>query len=189
VLGLLLLPRRRHARHAGEVGRWGKATGARGREWQSTRRGERQAVGRDGQAVGARREGWHGRHTATTTGRRRHALGHLAGRTARETRKARRDTSRESKGWGREAALARLVLRQHRVGMGLALGGIRRGDGVDDGLGLFVADLLVVINDVAQVVASAVVRLAHAHGVVRKVHIAVVAEEFGHLGRITRGGV
>jgi hypothetical protein len=182
VLGLLLLPRRRHARHAGEVGRRWEATGARGREWKPSRRRKRQAVGRDRQAVGARGEGRHGRHSATTTtGRRRHALGHLAGRTARETRKARRDTSRESKGWGREAALARLVLRQHRVGMGLALGGVGRGDGVDDGLGLFMTDLLVVVNNVAQVVASAVVRLAHAHGVVRKVHIAVVAEELGHL--------
>lgn len=34
---------------------------------------------------------------------------------------------------------------------------------------------LVVVYDIAQVVPSAVMRLAHAHGVVREVHIAVVA--------------
>lgn len=34
---------------------------------------------------------------------------------------------------------------------------------------------LVVVDDVAQVVSTAVVRLAHAHGVVREVHIAVIA--------------
>lgn len=36
---------------------------------------------------------------------------------------------------------------------------------------------LVVVNDVAQVVAAAVVCLAHAHAVVREVDIAVVAED------------
>lgn len=104
----------------------------------------------------------------------------------------------------RESALgAGLVLREHRVVVGLALGGVRVGDGVDDGLGLFVADFcgrgdvststgswrtracpqyrrkgqltLVVVDDVADVVSAAVVSLAHAHRVVRKVHIAVVA--------------
>lgn len=61
--------------------------------------------------------------------------------------------------------------------MGLALGGVGGGDAVDDGLGLLVADLLVVVDDVAQVVPAAVVRLAHAHRVVRQVHVAVVAED------------
>lgn len=71
----------------------------------------------------------------------------------------------------------RLVLGQHGVGMGLALGGVGRGDGVDDGLGLLVPNLLVVVHDVAQVVAAAVVRLADRHAVVRQVDIAVVAED------------
>lgn len=51
--------------------------------------------------------------------------------------------------------------------MGLALGGVGGSDGVDDGLGLLVTDLLVVVDDVAQVVAAAVVGFAHAHRVVR----------------------
>ncbi len=38
---------------------------------------------------------------------------------------------------------AGLVLREHGVGVGLALGGVGRGDAVDDGLGLFVADFCV----------------------------------------------
>lgn len=42
------------------------------------------------------------------------------------------------------------------------------------------SDLLVVVDDVAQVVATRVVRFAHAHGVVREVDIAVVAEELRH---------
>ena len=40
------------------------------------------------------------------------------------------------------------------------------------------ANLLVVIDDVAQVVAAAVVRLTHRHAVVRQVDIAVVAEDW-----------
>lgn len=39
---------------------------------------------------------------------------------------------------------ARLVLRKHGIRMGLALGGIGGGDGIDDGLGLFVANLCAV---------------------------------------------
>lgn len=42
------------------------------------------------------------------------------------------------------------------------------------------SDLLVVVNDVAQVVATRVMRLAHTHGVVGEVDIAVVAEELRH---------
>lgn len=64
--------------------------------------------------------------------------------------------------------------------MGLALGGVGGGDGVDNGLSLLVADLLVVVYHVSQVVSAAVVSLAHAHGVVREVDIAIVAEELGH---------
>lgn len=37
------------------------------------------------------------------------------------------------------------------------------------------SDLLVVVDDIAQVVATRVMRLAHAHGVVGEVDIAVVA--------------
>jgi len=42
------------------------------------------------------------------------------------------------------------------------------------------SDLLVVVDDVAQVVATRVMRLAHAHGVVGEIDIAVVAEELRH---------
>jgi hypothetical protein len=96
-------------------------------------------------------------------------------------RERRRHAAGEAKGRGEPAS--GLVLREHRVGVGLALGGVRGGDGVDDRLGLFVADLLVVVDNVAQVILSAVVRLTHAHGVVRQVDIAVVAEEFRHVGQ------
>lgn len=43
------------------------------------------------------------------------------------------------------------------------------------------ADLLIVVNNITQVVATAVVCFAHAHGVVGEVDIAVVAEELRHL--------
>lgn len=43
-------------------------------------------------------------------------------------------------------------------------------------------DLLVVVHDVAQVVASAVVCFADGHAVMREVDVAVVAEKFGHRG-------
>ena len=41
----------------------------------------------------------------------------------------------------RREAVTRLVLGQHGIRVGLALGGVGRGDGVDDGLGLLVANL------------------------------------------------
>ena len=49
-------------------------------------------------------------------------------------------------------------------------------------------DLLVVVDDVAQVVASAVVCFPHAHTIVREVDVAVVAEELGHVGGVVREG-
>lgn len=67
--------------------------------------------------------------------------------------------------------------------MGLALGSVRRSNRVNDGLGLFVTNLLVIVYNVAQVVSAAVVGLAHRHGVVREVDIAVVAKELGHRDR------
>lgn len=91
----------------------------------------------------------------------------------------RRQAGRGPAGEGGGGGGPGLVLRQHGVGVGLALGGVRRRDAVDDGLGLLVADLLVVVHDVAQVVAPAVVGLAHAHRVVRQVDVAVVAEDCG----------
>lgn len=54
------------------------------------------------------------------------------------------------------------------------------------------SDLLVVVDDIAQMVATGVVRLAHAHGVVGQVDIAVVAEEFRHgcgRGRACQGSI
>lgn len=58
---------------------------------------------------------------------------------------------------------AGLVLRQHGVVMGLALGRVGGGDGVDHRLGLFVTDLLIIVHNISQVVAAAVVGFAHAH--------------------------
>lgn len=46
------------------------------------------------------------------------------------------------------------------------------------------SDLLVVVDDIAHVVAAVVVSLSHAHGVVGEVDIAVVAEEFRHLAAV-----
>lgn len=40
--------------------------------------------------------------------------------------------------------------------------------------------LLIVFCDIPQVVSTCVVRLSHRHGIVCKVHIAVVAKEFRH---------
>lgn len=74
--------------------------------------------------------GMTGKRTGTT---RRERARRRAGHAER-----RRDATGE--GEGRREVVARLVLRQHRVRVGLALGGVRRRDGVDDGLGLFVAD-------------------------------------------------
>lgn len=74
---------------------------------------------------------------------------------------------------GAEAGTAHVSVLQH--GVDLAFGGVGRGDGVDDALGLLVTDLLVVFDDVAQVVTTAVVSLAHAHRVVGEVDIAVIA--------------
>lgn len=47
------------------------------------------------------------------------------------------------------------------------------------------ANLLVVFDDVAEVIATAVVCLPHAHAIVREVDVAVVAEKLRHFG----GGV
>lgn len=119
---------------------------------------------------------WHageaGRGHASWEGERRHAGGRGECAEAAEAAEA-----------------AGLILGQHGVVVGLALGGVGGGDGVDDGLGLLVADLLVVIDDVAQVVAARVVRLAHAHRVVREVDIAVVAEDCGSRARDACAGV
>jgi hypothetical protein len=52
----------------------------------------------------------------------------------------RRGHAAEAAGAEAKVAATGLVVRQHRVGVGLALGGVRRGDGVDDGLGFFVAN-------------------------------------------------
>lgn len=128
----------------------------------------------------------HGKSCREAGGAWRSTTPRCARRASRQAGEARqRHASGEGEGrhasWWREGAesaqTAGLVLRQHGVVVGLALGGVGGGDGVDDGLGLLVADLLVVVDDVAQVVATRVVRLAHAHRVVREVDIAVVAED------------
>jgi hypothetical protein len=45
-----------------------------------------------------------------------------------------------------------------------------------------VADLLVVVDDIAKMITTAVVRFTHTHGIVSEVDIAIVAEEFRHDG-------
>ena len=72
----------------------------------------------------------------------------------------------------------------HRITAPLPLGVVAVGDAVDDALRLLVPDLLVVVDDVAQVVAAGIVGFAHAHAVVREVDVAVVAKEFGHCGGV-----
>lgn len=80
----------------------------------------------------------------------------------------------------------------------LTFGGVRVGDGINHALRLLLADLcwqrrlvvfwhiseggrgsctVVVVDDVAKVISSAVMRLPDAHRVVREVHIAVIAWE------------
>lgn len=48
----------------------------------------------------------------------------------------------------------------------MAFGCVGAGDGVDDGLGLFVPDLLVVVYYVSEMVAAGVVGFTDGHGVV-----------------------
>ena len=80
--------------------------------------------------------------------------------------------------WGAEATHGSLV-----HGVRLALGVVRISDTVNDQLRLLARDLFVVGLNIAQVIATGIVSLAHAHGVVGEVDIAVVAEEFWHLER------
>jgi len=61
--------------------------------------------------------------------------------------------------------------------VGLPFSGVGRRDTVDNGLRLLVSYLLVVVDDIAQVVSAAIVCLADAHGVMRQVHIAVIAKD------------
>lgn len=69
-------------------------------------------------------------------------------------------------------------LLQHRIGLSFRSIGIR--DRINNGLCLFVSNLLVVFCDVSQVVATSVMRLSNRHGVMREVDIAIIAEEFRH---------
>jgi hypothetical protein len=72
---------------------------------------------------------------------------------------------------------AGLVLGKHGVGVGLAFGCVRRSNAIDDGLGFLVSNLLIIVDDVTQVIATAVMRLAHTHRVMCQVHIAIIAED------------
>lgn len=168
------------------------------RHWERAARAWANAsAGRDGWWERRHGETWtaagaHGRHaTARSTGK---ASGERAGWRHGEAgwgHAAWEGEGRHAGGWrwecaawSAEAAAAKaavaaagLVLGKHGVVVGLAFGGVGGGDGVDDGLGFLVADLLVVVDDVADVVAACVVGFAHAHGVVRQVDVAVVAED------------
>lgn len=132
-----------------------------------------------------RHRGEPGRWNATREWERGHAAAAATGETAAagETTTTSTTGRAETQAEAHAHAAPGLVLREHGVVVGLALGGVRRGDGVDDGLGFFVANLLVVVDDVAQVVAAAVVGLAHAHAVVREVDIAVVAKDWEEGGK------
>lgn len=59
------------------------------------------------------------------------------GQVERQEKRGEQPTTRETK--GREC-VAGLVMKKHRVRVGLALGSVGRGDGVNDRLGFFVAD-------------------------------------------------
>ena len=64
----------------------------------------------------------------------------------------------------------------------LALRIVRICYGVDDKLCLLARDLFVVLLDVAQVVSTSIVSFSDTHRIVGEVDIAVVAEEFRHIG-------
>jgi len=76
------------------------------------------------------------------------------------------------------------ILLKQRVRLSFCVVGVC--NTVDDLLCLVAGYLLVVGLDVAEMVATVIVRLAHAHTVMRKVDIAVVAEELGHRGVLVR---
>lgn len=132
---------RGHARHVGTRGEGGHGQAAAAGSWSFKRAG-RLASPRMRRRGGGR---WGGpRHTG-----RNHASGEHAWRRAGYAGEGwRRHAAGEAKarrrergsGGGGGGSGAGLVLWEHRVGVGLALGGVRRRDGVDDGLGLFVAD-------------------------------------------------
>lgn len=84
--------------------------------------------------------------------------------------------------YGTTAALRR----EHRVGAGLAFGGIRGRYGVDDRLSFLMTDFLIVIQHISLVVATAVVSLSHTHRVMSEIDIAIVAEEFRHFRRLVK---
>ena len=132
-----------------------------------------------------------------TSRRRRHALPTRRGRHSRRwkpspsskpTRRRRRSpepgrrrpkpTTRRSSSHPWRTSHSGVIV--HGVRARLPLGVIAVGDAVDDALRLLVPDLLVVLDDIAEVVAAGVVGFAHAHAVVREVDVAVVAEEFRH---------
>lgn len=108
--------------------------------------------------------------------------------TTRKRRETRRQTCGRCHACRRTKPRRRRAAGQHGIVRRLALRRVGVCDAVDDALCFFVANLLVVVDDVAQVVAAGVVRLAHAHRVVREVDIAVVAEELGHGRRWSRAG-
>jgi hypothetical protein len=159
-------PREAGGRTASCTGRWERKTAWR-RERQSVGWNWRKTVRTGG-------EGWHGRHPSTAGRGELARWWELSWGRIWHARERRRHASREAERWGRES-IARLVLGQHGIGMSLALGSVGGCDGVYDRLRLLVADLLVVVDDIAQMVSAAVVRLADAHGVVREVHITVIA--------------
>lgn len=94
-----------------------------------------------------------------------------------EARHTHRGHARHSAHGASGEASAQVLLKQ-RICLAFCVVGIR--DAVDDLLCLVARDLFVVGLDVAKVVASVVMRLAHTHTVVCEVDIAVVAEELGH---------
>lgn len=153
--------KRRHAsreatrRREREVWRGAGSSSTGGRERQATRRGERQAAraaaarGRDRhgrqvrRAAGAWRREWREGLVGTRADGRREGEAASWRRTGRATADAwqsrepgRRDASGEGRREGHagrgEGSAAGLVLGQHGVVVGLALGGVGGGDGVDD---------------------------------------------------------
>lgn len=171
-----------HVGHAGEGGRDGSAVGAWGREGRESGGGGAEG----GDSVGGH-GGWdtswawegRGRHAATG------GTGHCRWSAGREvTRRRRHDAKRRRTTWEtgkrRRSMETRLVLRQHRVGVGLAFSGVGRGNGVDDRLSLLMSNLLVIIHHVAKMVPPAIMSLPHAQRVVREIDVAIITKEFRH---------
>lgn len=156
-------PTWRTGRGKGEVScsRRGEGQTSRGREWQTTGTGHwRWNARHTSRSTRHTREMGHWRHSASSwrsrgrdtagcawstkgSGRGHRCATHAWERrwhAARERREGGNAGARRREDTETRRNSAGLVLREHGVGVGLAFGGVRGGDGVDDGLRLLVTD-------------------------------------------------